>query len=68
MFPDSTNHNPDPDYLRELIDNAGLSQRECARRLGISYSTMRDYLNSNHASQAPYAVQFCLEVLAQRNF
>ena len=61
-----TLHNPDPDYLRDLIFKSGVSQRECARLIGISYSTMRDYLNSNHASQAPYSVQAQLENLSKQ--
>lgn len=57
-------HNPDAFYLRDLIDQASLSQRAAARRIGISERTMRDYLNPAHPSKAPYAVQYCLEALA----
>lgn len=64
MTPDANQHNPSPDYLRDLIARSGLSQRECARVLGIGWSTMKDYLNSSHPSAAPYAVQFALEQLA----
>lgn len=64
-FPKIVNHDPDPDYLRSLIAKSFKSQRDCARCLGVSYSTMRDYLNSEHPSKAPYAVQLGLENLSQ---
>ena len=66
--PDATHHNPDPDYLRGLIDSAGISQREAARRLGISPRMMRQYLADSDiktAASAPYLVQFGLECLSQ---
>lgn len=66
MKPDASTHNPDPVYLRELLDDAGVSQRKAAALLGISERVMRYYL-SDHASgtyrPAPYTVQFCLEAL-----
>ena len=69
MTPDATLHNPDPAYLRGLIDQAGLSQREAARRLGISPRMMRQYLASGvtTAATAPYLVQFGLEALARQS-
>ena len=36
MKPDATRHDPRPDYLRALLSEAALSQREAARRIGIS--------------------------------
>jgi hypothetical protein len=63
--PKATKHNPDPLYLRALIERTGLSQRECARRLGISERIMRMYISvSGKQSPAPYTVQFALECLA----
>lgn len=64
MKPDAKNHNPEPQYLRDLIEKAGFSQRGAARQIGISERTFRDYLNGDHPSQAPYPVQFALEALA----
>ena len=68
MQPNATeNHNPDPDYLRSLIEKIGVSQRAAARRVGVSERMMRYYLmpatDPNH-TPAPYAVQFALEVWA----
>jgi transcriptional regulator with XRE-family HTH domain len=66
MQPDATKHNPDPLYLRELIARTGLSQSECARRLGISPRQMRAYLTFvEKKTPAPYPVQFALECLAE---
>lgn len=65
--PDSTLHNPDPAYLRGLIERAGLSQREAARRIGVSERMMRQYLAGRDTATAavvPYPVQFALEHLA----
>lgn len=47
--------------------SAGISQREAARRIGISERVMRYYL-ANEAGDyrpAPYPVQFALEALAR---
>lgn len=67
MKPDAANHNPDPRYLRGLIDQAGISQRKAAERLGIAERVMRYYLSdetSDGYRPAPYPVQFALECLA----
>lgn len=68
MFkPDSSNHNPDPRYLRGLLDQAGLSQRSAAQLIGISDRAMRYYLaaEGHHSYRAaPYPVQYALEQLA----
>lgn len=62
-------YNPDPDYLRQLVDRSGLSQRECARRLGIAdrngdCRSFRAYLDAGSGRPAPYLVQVGLELLA----
>lgn len=63
-FPNVERHNPDPNYLRQLLDEAGLSQQEAARRLGVSVRMMRYYLAEEDGKPAPYLVQFGLEALA----
>jgi transcriptional regulator with XRE-family HTH domain len=64
MKPSSEKHNPDPAYLRELIERAGLSQREAARRIGVSERMMRYYVSDDpDAPRAPYPVQYALEEL-----
>jgi transcriptional regulator with XRE-family HTH domain len=65
--PDATRHDPRPEYLRALIEQAGLSQREAARRVGVSERMMRYYLAEEDADHraAPYTVQYALERLAQ---
>lgn len=68
MKPDATKHNPDPAYLRGLLDRAGISQREAAAQLGLSERMMRYYLSpvdSHTHRPAPYLVQFALEALAE---
>lgn len=67
MIPDATKHNPSPDYLRALLAQCGLSQREAARRIGVSDRVMRYYLAPNDSPgyrPAPYVVQYALEMLA----
>jgi len=64
MTPDATKHNPSPDYLRALLDRAGVSQREAARRIGVSERMMRYYLADADNRPAPYVVQYALESLA----
>ena len=66
--PDATNHDSRPDYLRALIAQSGLSQRACARRLGIDPRTLRYYLQrEDHPTYraAPYVIQYALERLAE---
>jgi hypothetical protein len=67
MKPDSNNYNPNPLYLRELLDKADISQLEAARILRIESRTFRYYLADPKMSKhvdAPYVVQFALECLA----
>lgn len=66
MKPDATKYNPDPEYLRALIENAGISQRKAAQIIGVSERVMRQYLANRYATtalDAPYPVQYCLERL-----
>jgi len=62
--PNATRHDPRPEYIRSLIERAGLSQREAARRIGISERMMRYYVADADNRPAPYAVQYALERLA----
>ena len=63
--PDAALHNPDPRYLRGLLDAAGISQRAAARAIGISERTMRYYLSDTASDYrpAPYTVQYAMEGL-----
>jgi predicted transcriptional regulator len=61
--PDATKHNPDPEYIRGLVEASGLSQQAAAREIGISARVMRYYLSGER--EAPYPVQFCLQNLKQ---
>lgn len=62
--PDSQRRNTSPEYLRGLLEQAGLSVRGCARLLDIRQSVFRDYLSGK--VPCPYPVQYCLEVLADQ--
>ena len=66
MKPDASKHDPRPEYLRALLDQAGLSQREAARHIGVSERMMRYYLAPESADYrpAPYVVQYALESLS----
>ena len=66
-LPDATKHNPDENYLRELITKSGLSIGECARTVGVTKSNFKQMLDSRHAMKAPYAVQYCLEILSENS-
>ena len=65
MKPNASNHNPDPRYLRGLLESAGMTQRAAARQIGISERVMRYYLSDTAADYrpAPYVVQYALEKL-----
>ena len=62
MTPDASKHNPDPKYLRELIEKAMVAQSEAAVLIGINERSMRRYLDGTY--EIPYVVQFCMECLA----
>ena len=67
MKPNANNHNPAPRYLRGLLEQAGLPQRQAAQLLGISDRVIRYYMSdeaSDSYRAAPYPVQFALECLA----
>lgn len=67
MKPDASLHNPDPRYLRGLLERAGISQRRAAELIGITDRAMRYHLSDEASASfrpAPYAVQFALECLA----
>lgn len=66
-LPDASKHDPRPEYLRALLVEAGLSQREVARRIDVSERMMRYYLAEGAANRpAPYKVQLALESLRQK--
>jgi hypothetical protein len=69
MKPNIVLHNPDPQYIRHLLDEAGLNQCEAARVLGITPRSMRHYVAIGDArySPCPYSIQYCLEALAGKH-
>jgi transcriptional regulator with XRE-family HTH domain len=68
LIPDASKHDPRPEYLRALIAASGLSQRQVAKRIGVSERMVRYYLAEESADHrpAPYPVQFAIEALANR--
>jgi DNA-binding transcriptional regulator YiaG len=60
-LPDTKNHNPDPVYIRGLLDKANLSQRHFSRLIGVNDRTVRNWVA---VPSIPYSAQYCLEVLA----
>lgn len=63
MKPNAEKHNPSPDYLRSLIEGAGMSQREASQRIGITDRSMRFYLSGQRP--IPYSVQYAIEELCK---
>jgi transcriptional regulator with XRE-family HTH domain len=62
ILPDPALYDPDPKYLRTLVERTGLSQRQCAARIGVGERTMRGWLLGER--QFPYTAQFAIEQLA----
>lgn len=65
--PDFARYNPEPDYLRGLIKQAGLSQRQAAARIGLSLQGLQNYIRPKEHPlyrAAPYQTQYALEGLA----
>lgn len=68
MKPDASMRNAAPDYLRALLAEARVSQREAAGALGMSVAGLQNYLRDPADPKyrpAPYPVQFALEALAR---
>lgn len=69
MRPDAAKlHNPDPEYLKMLLEQSGLSRSEAARRIGLSYNALINYLRDPSEPlyrKADYRTQFALECLAK---
>ena len=63
--PDASKWNPDPDYLRSLLERAGLTQRDAATLLDVGYRQFRHFCTGKR--EAPYTVQYALEMLALLN-
>lgn len=61
----ATGYRPDPEYLRDLLAQAGISQREAARKIGVSDVTLRRWLMTPPRAVLPYSAQVCLELLAR---
>lgn len=67
MKPDARLYNPNPLYLRGLLEKAGISRSEAARLLGMSRNGFNNYLRDESEPlyrAADYRVQFALECLA----
>lgn len=61
--PNAEQHNPDPTYARNLIEQSGLTIRAAAQRTGTSERSMRHWLAGN--GRLPYTLQYALEQLAR---
>jgi DNA transposition AAA+ family ATPase len=61
--PNAENFNPNPKYLRKLVEASGLSQVRAAKRIGVSDRTMRAWLAGDQ--DFPYTAQYALEQLAK---
>ncbi len=61
--PDATKYDPNPKYLRKLVDSSGLSQRQCAATIGVDERTMRAWLAGDRAFS--YPIQYAMEQLAK---
>ncbi len=64
MKPNIKNHNPCPNYIRKLISKTGMTQKNAGLAIGITLSTLDNYLNKNSPSNIPYSAQYCFERLA----
>jgi len=67
MTPNAKLHNPDPAYLRKLIEIIGMAQEDIAAKMGVNNRLFRMYIANRKAKSAQtctYPVQFCLEAMA----
>ncbi len=61
--PDAVNHQPECQYIRELIAHSGLGTNACARRIGITPKSLRQMIDPDNRMMTPYTVQYALECL-----
>jgi DNA-binding transcriptional regulator YiaG len=61
LKPDVKQHNPDVQYINDLIDSTGLTQIALANLLGVDDRTVRRWQRGDVT--VPYLVQFALESL-----
>jgi predicted DNA-binding protein (UPF0251 family) len=54
-----------PKQLRKLLDEAGLSQSEAARRLGIGPRTMRRHVSAADTKTVPRIVELAVRYIAE---
>ena len=67
-IPNSEKHDPDPEKLRAMLENAGYSARSAAKAIGVPARTLQRYLSPNAIRTgflAPYPVQFAIEALTK---
>jgi len=59
MKPNIEEYNPDPTYLRDLIDKADLGQNLAGKLIGVNTDNFRKMMTGRVT--APYSVQYALE-------
>ena len=67
MTPDASHYNDSPEYIRGLVEQIkerhGMSQRAIAQRLGIGFTSLKDWMSGK--AKHRYPDQFALEQLAE---
>ena len=63
MKPDGDRYVGSPEYLRDLLEQAGLSQSGTARRLRLNVRRFREYCSTTDRRPYPYVVQYAVESL-----
>lgn len=56
----------DPCYMNRLFRRSRITQAECSKRLGVSRSTLQEWIDPESHTQWPYAAQFALERMTER--
>lgn len=64
LMPDCSQHNPSPEYMRQLALDTGMTQQQIADRLGLGLRTVNRYIADG---SAPYSFQYALEVMAKKH-
>ena len=61
MKPDASQYDPSPQYMAELIESTGLTQKAVGKVLGVNERAIRYWLTGER--KFPYSAQFALEAL-----
>lgn len=66
MVPNVKLHNSDPKYIKSLVKKLGMSLRDIEKEIGVSSSSLCEYMSFTRSTNCSYPVQYILESLVNK--